>query len=80
MTNPLTRSFVAVTYLLGARGTELGERMPEAVARLESGLVRGLSSEDRSERTRFLAASVRDLTSELRERALQPLEPPGDES
>jgi hypothetical protein len=79
MTTPLTRSFVSVTYLLGVRGKELSERIPDAVARLEVGLVRGLSSEDRSERTRFLAASVRDLTSELRERALQPLESPGDE-
>lgn len=71
MTTPLSRSFVSVTYLLGARGAELGERTPEAVARLEVALLRGLQSEDRAERTRFLAAAVRDLTSEVSGRALE---------
>jgi hypothetical protein len=79
MTTPLTRSFVSVTYLMGARGAELGERTPEAVARLEAGLLRGLQSEERSERTRFLAAAVRDLTSELSARALQPSPHTGDD-
>lgn len=80
MTTPLTRSFVSVTYLLGVRGKELSERLPEDIARLEAGLLRGLQNEDRSERTRFLAAAVRDLTSELGDRALQPREETGGDS
>lgn len=80
MTTPLTRSFVSVTYLLGVRGNELSERVPEHIARVEAGLLRGLASPDRGERTRFLAAAVRDLMAELCERALQPIEPSGDDS
>jgi hypothetical protein len=72
MTTPLTRSFVSATYLMGARGKELGERTPEVVLRLESGLVKGLQNEDRDVRARFLAAAVRDLAAEVHERALQP--------
>lgn len=75
MTTPLTRGFVSVTYLLGARGNELGERIPEAVTRLESGLIRGLQSPDRDARARFLAAAVRDLASECNARALEPKVP-----
>jgi hypothetical protein len=71
MTTALTRSFVSVTYLMGARGRELSERTPEVVQRLESGLIKGLQSEDRDVRARFLAAAVRDLAAETHERALQ---------
>lgn len=78
MTTPLTRSFVSVTYLLGARGKELAERVPDVVARLEPGLMRGLQSADRTERTRFLAVAVRDLTAELNARALQQTKGPRD--
>ncbi len=72
MTTPLTRSFVTVTYLMGARGKELTEKVPEVVARLESGLIKGLQNEDREVRARFLAAAARDLTCEVSDRALQP--------
>ncbi len=75
MSTPLTRSFVSVTYLLGARGKELNERLPEEIARLEAGLVHGLQNEERVERTRFLAAALRDLTAEATERALEPRDP-----
>ena len=75
MTTPLTRGFVSATYLLGARGNELGERIPEVVARLEAGLIRGLQRPDRDERARFLAAAVRDLASEVNARALEPKTP-----
>lgn len=80
MTTPLTRSFVSVTYLLGVRGNELSERVPEPIAQVEVGLLRGLGNPDRSVRTRFLAVAVRDLTAELRERELQPIEASGGES
>ncbi len=72
MTTPLSRSFVSVTYLMGARGKELAEKIPEVVVRLEFGLIKGLQNEDREVRARFLAAAARDLTSEVSDRALQP--------
>lgn len=75
MTTPLTRGFVSATYLLGARGSELDQRIPVAVTQLESALIRGLQSPDRDARARFLAAAIRDLASEVNARALEPKAP-----
>jgi hypothetical protein len=70
MSTALTRSYVAVTYLLGARGNTLVERLPPTVAEIEGALIRGLASFERDVRARRLALSVRDLTLELEQRDL----------
>jgi hypothetical protein len=72
MSTPLTRSFVSVVYMMGARGKELSEKVPEVVARRESTLLKALESEDRDVRARFLAVSLRDLATELNVRCLEP--------
>lgn len=70
MSTAFTRSYVAMTYLLGARGDTLAERLPKAVSEVEVGLLRGLKSAQREVRARHLAVSVRDLTHELDQRDL----------
>lgn len=72
MSTPLTRSFVSVVYLMGARGEDLSEKVPEVVARRESALLEALKSRDRDVRARFLAASLRDLSAEMNARSLEP--------
>jgi hypothetical protein len=68
MSTSLTRSYVAMTYLMGARGDALVERVPQWVAEVESRLLRGLCSGEREVRARHLAVSVRELAAELEQR------------
>jgi hypothetical protein len=70
MTTALTRGYVAMTYLLGARGDTLVEALPAVVAEFEVGLVRGLCSSERDVRARHLAVGLRELTTELQRREL----------
>ncbi len=51
------RAFVAVRYLLGARGEVLLEGLPESATQGRS-LVRHLSSENRAERAAILATEL----------------------
>lgn len=70
MSTAFTRSYVAMTYLLGARGDALSERLPKVVAEQETGLLRGLQRAERDVRARHLALSVRELTLDLEARDL----------
>jgi hypothetical protein len=70
MSTAFTRSYVALTYMLGARGEALVQALPKPVAESEVSLVRGLQNPERQVRARHLAVSVRDVTTDLEQREL----------